>query len=458
MKRHHLILLICLGLIFLVVLTYFLYRLKTSSHVLQRLPLDSNVLFFYKPTTTVDFEGGTCTLNYKSPHKWNITASDDWIDIIKTSNSVVTFIVRINRGKSDRVGYIQFRNQEHSFNSVVKQTANPYISEGRHQFIKDIHFPSPKLGYAVIFDPVSLTTLLMKSIDNGKTWQDISPKQETDLDKVFFLNENTGWVACKSGKTNLIQKTTDGGKNWKQYLLDPVPDSASVNQLYFWDETAGFIVLSKGYRYVQDTTDGGKTWLNRTKRGYQFGIELIPLKDRKWVKEDWEITLPGTKDLADQRIIPLIDMCYTDSTHVWGISGSVWEDEREGMQIYHSSDGTKTWTLQYDNSSFTSLSIRFANTGFGVCLATNESGNLTVLSSQDWGKHWKQTTSIFDTMRMVKIVDVSIFPTGVCYVTVNKSILPEEEDITEKGHITTAPCRILYSANFGKTWEIITPN
>lgn len=93
-------------------------------------------------------------------------------------------------------------------------------------------------------------------------WYKINSPTDVRLNRLYFLNENTGWVAGDSGK---IYKTTDGTATW----IDQ--STSTMNNIYdirFLNENTGWalawiIDLGSYNNYgteIISTTNGGEDW------------------------------------------------------------------------------------------------------------------------------------------------------------------------------------------------------
>ena len=94
---------------------------------------------------------------------------------------------------------------------------------------------------------------IAKTVDGGNTWVYLfEPQISSFYARVFFLNENLGWICSNPG----LMKTTNGGATWDKKFKNE-----SVNNVFFFDDKDGFII--KAGR-VMNTSDGGDTWMLNT--------------------------------------------------------------------------------------------------------------------------------------------------------------------------------------------------
>jgi photosystem II stability/assembly factor-like uncharacterized protein len=91
--------------------------------------------------------------------------------------------------------------------------------------------------------------LVLRTVDGGLSWQDVTPISAGFRD-VFFLDATTGWIAGPG-----IYKTTNGGSTWTKQFGDSGTEFTAVS---FADAQNGWAV---GFNnLVLHTTDGGQTW------------------------------------------------------------------------------------------------------------------------------------------------------------------------------------------------------
>ena len=92
--------------------------------------------------------------------------------------------------------------------------------------------------------------LVLRTIDGGNTWQDVTPAL-AGFREVFFIDDSIGWIVGAS-----IYKTTDGGSTWaRQYGTG----ASEFDAIHFSDPLNGW---ATGYaNLVLHTTDGGENWV-----------------------------------------------------------------------------------------------------------------------------------------------------------------------------------------------------
>jgi photosystem II stability/assembly factor-like uncharacterized protein len=71
--------------------------------------------------------------------------------------------------------------------------------------LRGVSFPTEDVGYAV---GSNVNGVILRSIDGGLTWQSQTPNTASQLNAVFFINENRGWAV---GNNGVILRTASGG-------------------------------------------------------------------------------------------------------------------------------------------------------------------------------------------------------------------------------------------------------
>jgi hypothetical protein len=116
-----------------------------------------------------------------------------------------------------------------------------------------------------------------KSLDGGKTWNNMGLENSEHIGKIIINpnNSNEVWVAAqgplwKAGGDRGLYKTTDGGKTWENQYEDEYTDFG-LNDVFFLNENLG-IALSYVDSYYT-TTNGGNKWSKQKRTKYNEFIE-----------------------------------------------------------------------------------------------------------------------------------------------------------------------------------------
>jgi len=155
----------------------------------------------------------------------------------------------------------------------------------------------------------------------------------TSLRGLSVVNDNVIWV---SGSHGTVGKSTNGGKNWKWFVVKNF-DSADFRDIEAFDAATAVIMAVGSPAYILKTNDGGETWKvvyeNKTKGMFLDAMEFWtresgivigdPIKGRFFVatydkKNDWKDIPFEKRPLADSG-----EACFAASgTNVRALSES----------------------------------------------------------------------------------------------------------------------------------------
>lgn len=105
---------------------------------------------------------------------------------------------------------------------------------------------------------------VLKTENSGLTWANISISTSLDFSSMSFINQDTGWVVGGMmdsyffiGDQGILMKTLNGGKNWH---VD-TDYTSTVSSVWFLDNDTGYIALNnQDSNVLCKTTDGGLTY------------------------------------------------------------------------------------------------------------------------------------------------------------------------------------------------------
>ena len=126
-----------------------------------------------------------------------------------------------------------------------------------------VYFADASTGWVagLYVDPIAQTqnSVIRKTTDGGKTWNDQPANAEDMIKDIFFINASIGWAA---GENGLILHTTNSGETWN---IQESSTEELLKTIRFADENVGWAGGGEyGVSALIHTTDGGETWQTQT--------------------------------------------------------------------------------------------------------------------------------------------------------------------------------------------------
>lgn len=190
---------------------------------------------------------------------------------------------------------------------------------------------------------------LMKTTNNGASWADVTPEtvEFREIHAISFIDAQNGFVS--NGEA--FYSTTDGGANWTKFMPD-----FEIRDIHFIDKNTGFASGTKmdtmNSGVVMKTTDGGQSWQYLMALrdpnlfvSYFYKIDFIDkdtmITSMQNTNNYFRTTNGGqTWDtLTFDSAMYIVDYDFTTAK-----SGHMLTEKG---QIFYTSDGGKTWNLQY---------------------------------------------------------------------------------------------------------------
>ncbi|KMQ50252.1 BNR repeat protein [Chitinispirillum alkaliphilum] len=156
--------------------------------------------------------------------------------------------------------------------------------------LRGVYFLNRNLGFAVgaqrhsgVAPPENERVgVVYKTSDGGETWGEIDlPSNSAAMNRVFFLNQQEGWLAGVMNNTGAIFKTNDGGESW--IVQHTSEEGNYFTSVFFTDSRNGWASsynssgAQSGPTAIK-TSDGGDMWeemdLNRNLRDIHFTDSL----------------------------------------------------------------------------------------------------------------------------------------------------------------------------------------
>lgn len=251
-----------------------------------------------------------------------------------------------------------------------------------------------------------------------------------DLNTVHFLDGNRGWVGGDGG---FLSRTDDGGQTW---VRQTVGTSAAINDIYFRDKEAGFLLAGNAIFVTRDSGAGWtqtRIFLPEEFEGADVELYSVRFSSKKkgWVvgsisKRERVVdsilvyTDDGGESWRRQRApsrVELIHIDFVSDKRGWIVG--------HGGTILFTRDGGASWTRQNVSTNRTLYHVDFRNDKKGWVVG--ERG--TLLRTTDGGETWIEIpTNVNVTLLSVK------FPNG------------------DEGWAVGRGGTILRSSDEGKTW------
>ena len=250
-----------------------------------------------------------------------------------------------------------------------------------------------------------------------------------DLNTVYFLDSKRGWVGGDGG---FLSRTDDSGLSW---VRQTVPTTAAINDIYFRDKEAGFLLAGKSIFITRDGTNWTQSRIFLPEEVEGADVELYSVRFSS-KKKGWVVGSVSKRE----RVVDSI-LVYTDD------GGETWRRQRapSRLELIHidfvsdkrgwivgadgtilfTRDGGASWTKQDVGTSSTLYHIDFRDDKKGWVVG--ERG--TLLRTTDGGETW------------------AIVPTNVNVTLLSVQFLSDEE-----GWAIGRGGTILRSSDQGKTW------
>ncbi|MGI9035193.1 MAG: WD40/YVTN/BNR-like repeat-containing protein [Pyrinomonadaceae bacterium] len=325
--------------------------------------------------------------------------------------------------------------------------------------------------------------IINKKADGLKVTETFLPSKE-NLSKVFFVDENNGWLVGSTGEsdeaqTENIYRTENSGRSWQKVSIKTekgsgVRDIFFVNALVGWlnIQRIGGINGNSSKSWLMKTNDGGTTWQNLLTQNFTEINEIKFINENNgWItgsthnpknvyneKAFIRETTDGGKSWIDISKDLLKKNSYTDSRQL--ITGLIAETPNKvkvvtfGREFFKTEDAGKTW--QQFGPVFYDLPAQVTTENFGKTgnnllrvaggadsiegifsyIATEEKNN-------DWTLRWfSEAFCLFD----------------VAYLSENNVFVCGRLSADEKSPKSIKRIRepvIYYSSDNGATWTIV---
>lgn len=230
---------------------------------------------------------------------------------------------------------------------------------------------------------LSASNSIVKTDDGGITWESLSIPNSS-VNKTSFTSSLVGHAVCNNG---IILKTIDGGQNW--YITKDNSNITPSNYftVYFVNDTIGFATREHDNMYK--TTDAGETWVEISGTSQAiFDFHFLD-ENNGFAIGEYGATYK-TSNGGNTWTSILFQNGFVYNTSMYGI---YFQDNNIGYatgargRIIKTTDGGNTWVSHSDNyNDFNDLKIFDSGTGF-----TRSGSNY--YKTTDFGDNWSYISS-----------------------------------------------------------------
>ena len=259
-----------------------------------------------------------------------------------------------NSGKGWAVGHYgviyKTENNGISWSQILSGTITRYSGD----LITSVFMINANIGWATgSRKGTNPYLIILKTTNGGKNWEtnfEFNVNADPYNHKIYFLNENTGWV---SNYNRQLYKTTDGGVNW-------VSNSAAVDEIFFINQDIGWKAkVNPNPTGISKTTDGGMSWVQKS-------------------------------SVSSRSIY------FSDINNGWAVGA--------GGIILKSTDIGESWISKTSGTALDLNSVRFYDSNAGICVGNSG----TVLLSTDGGENWgPKTVGTTATLNSIAITNMT---------------------------------------------------
>jgi len=245
-----------------------------------------------------------------------------------------------------------------------------------------------------IYNFTVFALLILTQQAYSQSWWAQNSKTQSDLNEIFYVNDNVGWSFGDSldvlggFATGIVLKSTKKGAPWyQQNMGTPV---YQIEGSYFFSTSKGIAVgrnKLSGNGAIVTTSDGGVNWT-------AYAPQPERLVDVRFVNSNvgWAV---GRNDFALRTVdggVTWKDISASTGNHLNGVffttPSNGYVVGRSGNIIYSVDSGT-TWIAQTSGVTKDLNAVSFVNDSTGWVVG--RSG--TILYTNNYGNTWTQQTS-----------------------------------------------------------------
>ena len=225
---------------------------------------------------------------------------------------------------------------------------------------------------------------LMRSVDDGRTWQEVTAEAADDNQWQSVAYGNGVWVAVSQNGTNRAMRSTDRGVTWQALGTDEGVENLQWRSVAYGNEVWVAVTASR----VMRSTNDGQTWTSETVGAPRWSS--VAYGDGVWVAVNMDSTDQVMRSTNDG--VTWVSVTAPQSNRRTSVAYG-----GDGVWIAVSSDGNSSRVMRSTNEGVTWeatsvdlnswQSVAFGN-GVWVAVSLTTSATNQVMRSEDDGDTW----------------------------------------------------------------------
>jgi len=225
-------------------------------------------------------------------------------------------------------------------------------------------------------------------------WTLQNSNTQADLNAVFFIDDQVGWIACDDGN---ILKTNNGGQNWISFPVSPINE---IRDVHFISTDLGF---ATSQTKIFKSNSGGATWTELAIFPDYSLSNIYFLNDSMGFILCYPRRILKTTDSGNSWTEIIVDSNFTFNGIYFKNETIGWASVHEGVtyigSIFKTIDGGETWEKIHLNYYLLNSISGFPDSDTLFCCGVEVLHGVyrVLLSSQDGGETWFTVPSPINT-------------------------------------------------------------
>jgi photosystem II stability/assembly factor-like uncharacterized protein len=332
-----------------------------------------------------------------------LPASLDYGEVNVNSSLTSGFYIHNNGNATLQITSITSNNTQFSVTTSIANIIPDYMAPVAVRFAPNsVGFKTAKI--TIVSNDLNTPSVVVMVYGDGiypglpviGVWNQISQANlPNDLNDVFFIDVNKGWIV---GYNGVIASSLNGGNTWTPQYSGT---NRYLNGVFFTDTNNGWSVGQLGT--MLKTTNGGTNW-SSPGTGISNSLESVVFTDssKGWTVGDFGSVM-GYNGLNwgiqnSNTSFDLRDVDFVSIYQGWAVGNN--------GTIVRTNDGGQTWTPQSSNTNYALNGVDFVNSYEGWAVG---SGGI-ILHTQNGGQTWgsQNSNSNYTTLMDVKFLSSTV--------------------------------------------------